>query len=149
MQPFHGAGHGSVTVTIPAHSTSSQVGDLLEREGVISSSFFFDVRATLAGDRSDLRAGTYQLKLDMPYSGVLTELTTPPKAAKVSNLTIIEGDTRAQDRSAPALPAHPRQLPGRHPPFPADQPAGIRRPAIAALTGGIPVPLDLSAARSH
>jgi UPF0755 protein len=96
LQPFHGAGHGSATVTIPAHSTSSQVGDLLEREGVISSSFFFDARATLAGDRSDLRAGTYQLKLDMPYSAVLTELTTPPKAAKVSNLTIIEGDTRAK-----------------------------------------------------
>ena len=96
LQPFHGAGHGSVTVAIPPRSTSSQVGDLLERKGVIDSSFFFDARATLAGDRSDLRAGTYRLKLDMPYSAVLTELTTPPKAAKVSNLTIIEGDTRAK-----------------------------------------------------
>ena len=96
LQPFHGAGHGSVTVAIPPRSTSSQVGDLLERKGVIDSSFFFDARATLAGDRSDLRAGTYRLKLDMPYSAVLTELTTPPKGAKVSNLTIIEGDTRAK-----------------------------------------------------
>jgi len=96
LQPFHGSGHGSVAVTIPAHSTSSQIGDLLEREGVIDSSFFFNARATLAGDRSDMRAGTYQLKLDMPYSAVLTALTTPPRAAKVSNLTIIEGDTRAK-----------------------------------------------------
>jgi UPF0755 protein len=96
LQPFHGSGHGGVTVTIPAHSTSSQIGDLLEREGVINSSFFFDARATLAGDRSDMRAGTYQLKLDMPYSAVLSVLTTPPRAAKVSNLTIIEGDTRAK-----------------------------------------------------
>jgi UPF0755 protein len=96
LQPFHGSGHGSVTVTIPAHSTSNQIGDLLERDGVIDSSFFFNARATLAGDRSDMRAGTYQLKLDMPYSAVLTELTTPPKAAKVSNLTIIEGITRAK-----------------------------------------------------
>ena len=96
LQPFHGAGHGSVTVTIPAHSTSTQIGDLLEREGVIDSGFFFDARATLAGDRSDLRAGTYRLKLDMPYSAVLTTLTTPATAAKVSNLTIIEGDTRAK-----------------------------------------------------
>ena len=140
FQPFHGSGHGSVTVTIPAHSSSSQVGDLLERDGVIASSFFFDARATLAGDRSDLRAGTYQLKLDMPYSAVLTDLTTPPTAAKVSNLTIIEGDTRAKIARAPALPAHPGQLPGRHPPLPTDQPAGIRRPAIAAVAGGIPVP---------
>jgi UPF0755 protein len=96
LQPFHGSGHGSVTVTIPPHSTSSQMGDLLERDGVIDSSFFFTARATLAGDRSDLRAGTYRLKLGMPYSAVLSALTTPPKAAKVSNLTIIEGDTRAK-----------------------------------------------------
>ena len=47
---------GSVTVTIPAHSSSSQIGDLLERDGVISSSFFFELRATLDGDRSNLRA---------------------------------------------------------------------------------------------
>jgi hypothetical protein len=58
LQPFHASGHGSVTVTIPPHSTSSDIGDLLERDGVIDSSFFFDARATLAGDRSDMRAGT-------------------------------------------------------------------------------------------
>jgi len=48
FQPFHGSGHGSVTVTIPPHSSSSQVGNLLERDGVISSRFFFELRATLA-----------------------------------------------------------------------------------------------------
>ncbi len=96
LQPFHGSGQGTVTVTIPTHSTVSQIGDLLERDGVIASSFFFGARATLAGDRGDLRSGTYQLKLDMPYSAVLTALTTPPPAAKVSTLTIIEGRTRRQ-----------------------------------------------------
>jgi uncharacterized YceG family protein len=96
FQPFHGSGSGEVTVTIPAHSSSSQVGDLLEREGVISSSLFFNVRATLAGDRDDLRAGTYHLKHGMSYGDVLTILTTPPPAAKVSNLTLVEGKTRRQ-----------------------------------------------------
>jgi uncharacterized YceG family protein len=96
LQPFHGSGHGSVTVTIPPHSTSTQVGDLLERDGVIASSFFFNVRAALEGDRSKLRSGTYHLKLDMPYGDVLTTLTKAPPAAKVSNLTIAEGDTRAK-----------------------------------------------------
>ncbi len=78
FQPFHGSGHGSITVTIPAHSSSSQVGDLLERDGVISSSFFFELRATLAGERSQLRSGTYHLKFGMSYSDVLKRLTTPP-----------------------------------------------------------------------
>ena len=96
FQPFHGSGHGSVKVTIPAHSSSSQIGDLLERDGVISSSFFFELRATLAGERSDLRPGTYHLQLAMSYGDVLGILTTVPAPAKVTNLTITEGRTRRQ-----------------------------------------------------
>ena len=94
-QPFHGAPHGSVTVTIPPHSTSREIGDELARDGVISSGFFFDLRATLAGERGDLRAGTYNLQRDMTYSKVLKVLTTPPTAAPTINLTVTEGRTRA------------------------------------------------------
>jgi UPF0755 protein len=96
FQPFHGSGEGSIAVTIPADLTSSQVGDLLARDGVISSGFFFEIRATLAGDRGDLRSGTYQLKHDMSYGDVLKILATPPPAAKVTELTITEGRTRRQ-----------------------------------------------------
>ena len=95
-QPFHGSPHGSVTVTIPPHSTAGDVGDELVRDGVISSGFFFELRATLAGERGDLRAGTYDLQENMTYSKVLKILTTPPAAAKVTNITITEGRTRAQ-----------------------------------------------------
>ena len=95
-QPFHGSPHGSVTVTIPPHSTAGDVADELTRDGVISSSFFFQLRATLAGERGDLRAGTYDLQQNMTYSKVLKTLTTPPTAARVTNITIIEGRTRAQ-----------------------------------------------------
>jgi uncharacterized YceG family protein len=96
FQPFAGSPHGHATVTIPQHSTASQVGDILERNGVIASSFFFQIRATLAGERGDLRAGTYHLQLGMSYGSVLKILTTPPPPVKVSNLTIIEGRTRQQ-----------------------------------------------------
>jgi peptidoglycan lytic transglycosylase G len=96
FQPFHGPGHGSVTVTIPAHASASAVGDQLERDGVISSSFFFELRATLAGQRGELRSGTYHLQRDMSYGDVLKILTTPPPAAPVTSVTIIEGRTRGQ-----------------------------------------------------
>jgi peptidoglycan lytic transglycosylase G len=96
FQPLHGSGHGSVTVTIPAHSSSSQVGDLLEHDGVIASSFFFELRATLGGQRGKLRSGTYHLKLDMSYGGVLKVLTTPPPPVPVTELTLIEGKSRHQ-----------------------------------------------------
>ncbi|MBV8430703.1 MAG: endolytic transglycosylase MltG [Solirubrobacterales bacterium] len=96
FQPFHGSGHGRVTVIVPAHAGARQVGDLLSREGVVASGFFFYIRATLAGDRSKLLAGTYHLKLGMSYGQVLTALTTPPPAARVSEVTVIPGRTRAQ-----------------------------------------------------
>ena len=96
FQPFHGSPRGQVTVRIPAHSTARQVGDQLARDGVIPSGFFFEVRATLAGDRGDLLSGTYHLQLGMTYGAVLKILTTPPPAAKTTNITIVEGRTRAQ-----------------------------------------------------
>jgi uncharacterized YceG family protein len=96
FQPLHGSGHGSVAVTIPPHSSASRIGDLLERKGVIASSFFFGLRAALAGDRGKLRAGTYDLRLDMSYGQVLSRLTRAPKAARVTELTIVEGRRRAE-----------------------------------------------------
>jgi UPF0755 protein len=96
FQPFHSSGHAPVTVTIPRDAGASQVGKILERDGVVSSSFFFELRATLAGDRGDLRSGTYHLRQGMSYGDVLKILTTAPPAAKVSNLTIVEGKTRSQ-----------------------------------------------------
>jgi UPF0755 protein len=96
FQPVGGSPHGHVTITVPANATAGQIGDELARDGVIGSGFFFDLRATLDGKRGDLRAGTYQLQEGMSYSSVLKILTTPPPAAKVTNVTIIEGRTRAQ-----------------------------------------------------
>jgi UPF0755 protein len=96
FQPFHGSPHGSVTVTVPAHSNARQIGDELAKDGVIPSGFFFELRATLAGERSDLLAGTYHLQRGMTYGAVLKRLTTPPTAAKTTNITIVEGRTRAQ-----------------------------------------------------
>ncbi len=94
FQPLHGSSHGHITVIVPAKATSSQIGDLLARDGVIDSSLFFQLRATLAGERSDLRSGVYHLQLGMTYGAVLTALTKAPPAAKVSTLTITEGRTR-------------------------------------------------------
>jgi uncharacterized YceG family protein len=96
FQPLHGKPHGHITVAIPAHANARQIGDQLAREGVVSSGLFFELRATLAGERDDLRAGTYHLQLGMSYGAVLQILTTAPPAAKTTNITITEGRTRAQ-----------------------------------------------------
>jgi uncharacterized YceG family protein len=96
FQPFHGSAYGKVTVTVPGQAGARQVGDLLARDGVVASGFFFDLRAALAGDRGDLRAGTYHLKRNMTYGQALKALTTPPPAAKTSEVTMVPGETRRQ-----------------------------------------------------
>jgi UPF0755 protein len=110
FQPFSSSPHGRVQVIVPAKSSSSQIGDLLAREGVISSSFFFELRATLAGERSSLRAGVYNLQKGMSYGAVLTKLTTAPPAAKVSELTVAEGRRRAQISAL----LHQQHVPGNY-----------------------------------
>jgi len=96
FQPFHGSGAGTVVVKVPSGVPAGAIGDELARDGVVSSGFFFGLRATLAGDRGKLLAGTYRLERGMSYGTVLSILTTPPKPAKVTNVTVIPGRTRRQ-----------------------------------------------------
>jgi UPF0755 protein len=94
FQPFGSPPHGRVTVHIPRDTSASAVGKILERRGVIGSSFFFEIRTALDSDRSKLHAGTYHLRKGMSFSSVLSTLTKAPKAPPTSRLTITEGHTR-------------------------------------------------------
>jgi uncharacterized YceG family protein len=96
FQPFHGDGSGRVSVVVPQGASAKRVGDLLEREGVVSSSFFFDLRTRLAGKRGDLRAGTYTLAKDMSYGDAIAQLTTAPATPPVRRVTIPEGPSRRE-----------------------------------------------------
>jgi UPF0755 protein len=93
FQPFHGSGSGHVTVTIPRNSGVGDIADLLERKGVISSSFFFQARATISGKRGDLKPGTYDLRRDMSYGAVLAALSGGPSQNVVA-VIVPEGLSR-------------------------------------------------------
>jgi UPF0755 protein len=95
-QPFHGKGYGAVVVKIPQGASASDIGDLLSRNGVVDSGFFFELRARLAGDRGKLRAGTYTLKKSMPYKDALAALVAAPKAAATIDVTLPEGPSRRE-----------------------------------------------------
>ena len=95
FQPFAGAGSGLVTVDIPSGAGASAIGDVLAAHGVVSSSFFFDLRARLDGDGSKLRHGVVTLRRGMSYSAALALLTTTPAVTQV-RITIPEGYTRRQ-----------------------------------------------------
>jgi cell division protein YceG involved in septum cleavage len=91
FQPFHSQGSGAVDVRIPANSGVSAVGDVLERRGVISSSFFFGLRVRVSGHSGDLHPGLYALKRDMSYGAVIDALVKGPAAAKTVDVTIPPG----------------------------------------------------------
>jgi uncharacterized YceG family protein len=95
-QPFHGGGSGAVTVSIPAGASGSRVGKLLAADDVVSSSFFFDLRASLSGDSNKFRSGVYTLKRGMSYGAALSALIQQAGSSAEVSLTIPEGDTRAQ-----------------------------------------------------
>ena len=140
FQPLGTSPHGNVTVVIPPSSSTKEIGALLQRDGVIARGFFFELRATLGGERGDLRSGTYHLQLGMSYAAVLSALTKPPHAAPTTQLTISEGHTRAYV----AALLHKQRIKGnylaatRHSPL--LDPHTYGAPRNVAVAGGLPLP---------
>jgi uncharacterized YceG family protein len=93
FQPFTGNGSGSLAVSIPRGANVGEIGRILSRRGVVSSSFFFELRARLDGRTGDLKPGAYHLRHGMSYSAALDALTkgVPPNVVQV---TIPEGRSR-------------------------------------------------------
>jgi uncharacterized YceG family protein len=95
FQPFKGDGGERVAVTIPRGAGVGDIADLLHDRGVISSGFFFNLRATVSGDRGDLKPGTFELRKDMSYGAALDALTNGPPP-NIVKLTIPEGRSRSE-----------------------------------------------------
>jgi UPF0755 protein len=95
FQPFKGDGQGRVDVVVPQGASLGEIADLLERNRVISSSRFFQLRARLAGRSGGLKPGHYHLRRDMRYTAVLDRLEQglPPNVVRV---TIPEGLSRRE-----------------------------------------------------
>ncbi len=96
IEPFKGDGAGSVAVKIPAGVNAGDVGSILADRGVVSSAFFFELRATLGGDRGNLRAGVYRLRKGMSNGAALAVLTEVKAAAAVIKVVLPEGPARSE-----------------------------------------------------
>jgi UPF0755 protein len=95
FQPFSGDGGDSVRVVIPKDGSVARIADILDRAGVIESATLFELRATLAGKRGDLKPGAYELREDMSYGDVIDRLAAGP-GADVLTVTIPEGLSRRE-----------------------------------------------------
>jgi uncharacterized YceG family protein len=95
FQPLAGDGGDRVRVAIPRAAGVGEIADVLHDRGVVPSAALFEVRATLAGKRGDLKPGAYQLREDMPYADVLDLLTAGP-SRQIVTVTIPEGLSRRE-----------------------------------------------------
>ena len=95
FQPFAGDGGKQLRIVIPRDASAGEIGDILDRAGVVPSGALFELRATLAGDRGGLKPGVYYLPKGASYASVLDRLTSGP-AANIVQLTIPEGLSRAE-----------------------------------------------------
>jgi peptidoglycan lytic transglycosylase G len=95
FQPLAGDGGDRVRVVIPRGTSAGEIGEILDRAGVVPSAALFELRALLGGDRDDLRSGTYYLRKGMSYGAVLDRLTSGPPTNLIQ-LTVPEGLSRAE-----------------------------------------------------
>jgi UPF0755 protein len=79
-----------VAIEVPEGATASDVGDLLEQEGIVRSGFAFRLAAGFQGLGESLMAGQYDLRTNMTVGQALSALEAGPIVETVS-VTIPEG----------------------------------------------------------
>ena len=57
FEPFAGDGGTRLRIVIPPDAGAGEIGDILDRSGIVPSASLFELRATLAGDRDRLKPG--------------------------------------------------------------------------------------------
>ena len=100
FQPFHGEGEGTVAVTIPEGSDAGEIGKILAAAGVVDSARFFELNATVNGDRGELRPGKYTLKRGMKNGDAIAALQVVPegpKAVETVDVRLLEGPSRKEN----------------------------------------------------
>lgn len=79
-----------IVLEVEDGSTAGEVGEILERRGVIRSALAFRLAAAVNGLDSSLQAGTYDLTTNMPLADVIDALEGGPRIEEIS-VTIPEG----------------------------------------------------------
>lgn len=81
-------------VTIPQGADTSEIADILEKEGVITYPSLFKVFAGFSGKDANFTAGDHELRPDMAYDTIFENLASPSLGSKdVVNIAFPEGIT--------------------------------------------------------
>lgn len=81
----------TVKVKVPKDPTVDQISDLLKYNGVIDEPLYFKMFATLTKSSDDFSQGTYELRKNMDYQAIITNLEGSASRTDTVSVTIIEG----------------------------------------------------------
>ena len=105
-----------------------EIADILADRDVVSSATLFEVRATLGGNRGDLKPGAYELRKDMTYGDAIDRLVAGP-SREIIQLTIPEGLSRREIAPRRRARRRARRLPAGERRHVADRRARLRAAA--------------------
>ena len=80
-----------VSVTIPANPTLDSVTEILVKNGIINESSYFKMFANMTKSSNEFAQGTYELRKNMDYQAILTNLAGKSSRTDTVEVTIIEG----------------------------------------------------------
>ncbi|MHA6511786.1 endolytic transglycosylase MltG [Tessaracoccus sp. Z1128] len=95
---FMGEGTDPVQVVIPSGATITQIGDLLTEAGVIKSTRTFRQVAQRSGESSQLQAGRFNLRKELPAETAFAMLLDPANQQRLM-VTFPEGTTALEQVS--------------------------------------------------
>jgi UPF0755 protein len=93
FQPLAPDPGSRVRVAIPKQAGVGDIAQMLADRGIVTNAGLFELRATLGGNRGDLKPGTYYLREDMTYGDAIDRLVAGP-SREILQLTIPEGLSR-------------------------------------------------------
>ena len=89
--------HGKVVIQIPAGASTSEIGDILAKEDIVSSSLGFRIATYLEGGSEDIQAGKYTMPMGLSAKDALAHLVShPPEGPKIVSVTFPEGSWLVQ-----------------------------------------------------
>ncbi|MGI9117628.1 MAG: endolytic transglycosylase MltG [Gaiellales bacterium] len=122
-----------VTVVIPAGSSASQIGRILEQADVVGSAGDFVDHVVADGLGTGFKPGTYTFRTNELYARIVEQLNAGPSDAQATRLTIPEGyaiwDIKAAVARVGITPAAYQRALDAHPP-----PSGFLAPGERAAS---------------
>ena len=80
-----------ISVTIPANPTLDSVTEILVKNGIINEGGYFKMFANMTKSSNEFDQGTYELRKNMDYQAILTNLAGKSSRTDTVEVTIIEG----------------------------------------------------------